>query len=172
MKSESNMACQTSGPLSSRAILVFFALLAVAAAPTVSATAATAETPQEHCRQVENDDVLQPIPNALAAVAARLFGIDADYAAKTTYYRCAEGALLLCNVGANLPCGKANTRTESSAANDWCRDHPSAAVIPMAVTGHDTIYEWRCSGGNAKPTTPIAKVDPHGFFLEYWKKVE
>ena len=93
---------------------------------------------------------LRPIPAALAPVAGRLFGIASGYAAKTTYYRCSGRDLLLCNVGANLPCGKANQNTELRAASDWCRDNRNATVIPMAVTGHDTIYAWRCIGGVGK----------------------
>jgi hypothetical protein len=139
--------------------------------PAVAAARGAAETPRQHCRRVGNDDQLRPIPATLAPVAGRLFGIARNYAAKTTYYRCADHDLLLCNVGANLPCGKANQDTELRGANDWCRDNRNADMIPMAVTGHDTIYEWKCTDGVAKPARQIGKVDGRGFFLEYWKKV-
>ena len=165
------MAYRLSGRSRWRPALVFFGLIVVAAAPAVAATRAAAETPRQYCRHIGNDDVIRPIPAALAPVAGRLFGIASGYAAKTTYYRCSGRDLLLCNVGANLPCGKANQNTELRAASDWCRDNRNATVIPMAVTGHDTIYAWRCIGGVAKPTGQIGKVDRRGFFVQYWKKV-
>ncbi len=42
----------------------------------------------------------------------------------------------------------------------------------MVVTGHDTIYEWRCEGRSAKPGKQIGQVDARGFFEEYWKEVK
>ena len=57
---------------------------------------------------------------------------------------------MVCTVGANLPCGKANTYCDPSAGVvQWCRDNPDASVVPAVATGHDTIYEWRCQGGRA-----------------------
>lgn len=165
------MAHRLSGRSRWRAALVLVALIVGIPGPAVAAARGAAETPRQHCRRVGNDDELRMIPAALAPVAGRLFGVARGYAAKMTYYRCADHDLLLCSVGANLPCGKANQDTQLRGADDWCRDNRNAAVIPMAVTGHDTIYEWKCVDGVAKPAREIGKVDGRGFFLEYWKKV-
>ncbi|MGC2050146.1 MAG: hypothetical protein WA636_01490, partial [Methylovirgula sp.] len=73
--------------------------------------------------------------------------------------------VLLCTIGANLPCGKANTSTELPGVNDWCRQNPNSDFIPMAVTGHDTIYEWHCAGTVAKPGKKIGAVGARGFFV-------
>jgi hypothetical protein len=54
-----------------------------------------------------------------------------------------------CMVGANLVCDKADQRRAAGAT--WCRENPGATVIPMAATGHATIYEWSCNGRNAVP---------------------
>lgn len=163
------MRYQLSRPLRRLPAFLFLTLIVVAAASTVAARPA-AEGPRLYCRHIGNNDVLRPIPAALAPTAGRLFDLGTRYAAKTTYYRCANRNLMLCNVGANLPCGKANQNTESPAATHWCRDHRNATVVPMVVTGHDTIYQWQCVGGLAKPIVQNGKVDRRGFFLEYWKK--
>jgi hypothetical protein len=41
----------------------------------------------------------------------------------------------------------------------------------MVVTGHDTLYSWRCAGGKAEVGPPISKLDARGFLTDYWKKV-
>ncbi|MGH6818266.1 MAG: hypothetical protein ACREC1_05780 [Methylovirgula sp.] len=132
---------------------------------------ATNTTPQRYCAHVGNDDTLRPAPAALAGAIHRLFHISGKYALETTQYRCAGGKVLLCAIGANLPCGKANTSTELPGANDWCRQNPNSDFIPMFVTGHDTIYEWHCAGDLAKPGKKIGSVDARGFFQEYWKEL-
>ena len=63
--------------------------------------------------------------------------------------RCVGPQLMACWVGANLSCGKANVRRRLPGATAFCRDDPNAASIPMAATGHDTIYDWRCVNGRA-----------------------
>ncbi len=130
------------------------------------------ETPRAYCARVENDDELRAPLRSLGSAIQRLFKIDRNYALKTTYYRCADGDVLLCNVGANLPCGKANTSEVLPAATQWCEAHENSDFIPMAVTGHDTIYNWRCIGRIARPGDPVGKIDARGFFVEYWKKLK
>ncbi|HEY6335957.1 MAG TPA: hypothetical protein VI113_08730 [Alphaproteobacteria bacterium] len=39
----------------------------------------------------------------------------------------------------------------------------------MAVTGHDSIYRWRCVDGAATAGEKIGAVDERGFFADYWK---
>jgi hypothetical protein len=78
---------------------------------------------------------------------------------------------MVCVVGANLPCGKANTSTALPAAEEWCRTNANAEFIPMYVTGHDTIYSWRCIGSAATTTGQTAKLDSRGFFADYWRKL-
>lgn len=134
------------------------------------AWAGTADrSPRRYCAQVGTDDTLRPTPPALAGAIGRLFHLSGNYALETTQYRCAGGKVLLCTVGANLPCGKADTSVDLPGANDWCRQNPNSDFIPMFVTGHDTIYAWHCDGDVAKPRKKIGTVDARGFFEEYWK---
>jgi hypothetical protein len=126
-------------------------------------------SPRAYCAKVINDDHLRAPPHSLAAAIKKLFNVNGAYALQTTNYRCAGGKVMLCNEGANLPCGKANPSNSLPDATAWCKDSPNSDFIPMAATGHDTIYTWRCRDGIATPGAPVSKVDSHGFFVEYWK---
>jgi hypothetical protein len=80
-----------------------------------------------------------PVPKEFEADVARTFGVPIDLVRRRgTFVRCAEGKLLACSVGANLNCGKANTRRSLPGASEFCRANPDAAIIPMAATArHD-----------------------------------
>lgn len=147
-------------------------LLGVATASQAGADApGPGQSPQAYCAHAGTDDTLRRPPRALGPAIARLFDIKGSYALATTYYRCAGGAVLVCNVGANLPCGKANTEKTLPAATEWCDTHPNSDFIPMAVTGHDTLYTWRCIGHAAHAGAAVGKLDARGFFQQYWKKL-
>jgi hypothetical protein len=132
-----------------------------------------AASPEALCRKLGTDDRLRPISAALVPAATRLFGLHAMPAAwirRSTYFRCFERQVLICNLGANLPCGKGNTSRRLPAAGNWCAGHPDSDFIPMYVTGHDTIYHWRCAGKRAVTGTPLA-LDRRGFIARFWKRV-
>ncbi len=153
----------------SRPLLLDLAI--VAGLVPAAAIPARAETPLQHCRRVGVDDTLRPLPASLVPAAQRLFGLrmPAEQVQHTTYFRCANGRILVCNVGANLPCGKADTSRNSPGATAYCRENPGSDVVPKAATGHDTIFRWRCVGRAAQPSGPVEKVDSRGFFRRYWK---
>jgi hypothetical protein len=138
----------------------------------MSATSALAETPAALCRRIGTDDTTRPIPEALVPAVNAAFGMrmPARVAVDTTVFRCAGGHVMVCTVGANRPCGKANTNRDPSAGVvQWCRDNPDASMIPAVATGHDTIYEWRCQGGAPQLLRQTLHVDPRGFITEFWK---
>lgn len=85
-------------------------------------------------------------------------------------WRCMDGEVYACTVGANLPCAeKAETRTEPSpAVTDFCRQNPGAEVIPMAVTGRATVFEWRCADASPTIVRQIAQPDVAGFLAHIW----
>ena len=88
------------------------------------------------------------------------------------FVRCAGGRLLACAIGANLNCGKADTRRSLPGASEYCRAHPGADDIPMFATGHDTIYAWRCAGRRAVAGKALVSVDAHGYDAGNWKEVD
>jgi hypothetical protein len=132
------------------------------------AAPAANETPQAYC----NDDALRSPPRSLASAIGRLFNVSGGETLAATYYRCARGDVLVCWVGANLPCGKANTSKDLPPATRWCESHANSDFIPMYVTGHDTLYSWHCAGRAALAGSPVGKLDSRGFFQQYWKKIQ
>ena len=139
------------------------------------ARAAGPASPAAFCRTVRTDDRLRPIPDSLVPAATRLFQLAAmppGQVRRSTYFRCAAHHVLLCTVGANLPCGKANTQRHLPAADAWCAAHPGSDFVPMYVTGHDTIYTWLCRGTAATIVRRRFKVDRRGFIAEFWKRAD
>jgi hypothetical protein len=136
---------------------------------------AWAASPQKLCRASATDDEPRPIPQALVPAAVRLFGLEgmqAEQVERTTLYRCVDGRILVCNLGANLPCGKANTSRDLPETDAWCAENQGSDSIPMYVTGHDTIYRWRCDGRKAATSGEPLAVDPRGFIARLWKPVD
>lgn len=150
-----------------RAIVAALALGALpcafpAAAASVPATCASGAGPR----------VPAPVPKGLEGDVARTFGVPVDLVRGGAFVRCAKGKLLACLVGANLNCGKANARISLPGASEFCRGHPNADNIPMAATGHDTIYAWRCVGERAVAGKVAVAVDPEGYDAGNWKEVD
>ena len=139
------------------AIAVALALGAISSAFPASAASASA-----YCASGVSPRVPIPVPKDLEAAVARAFGLPVDVVRRGAFVRCAKGKLLACAVGANLNCGKANMRRSLPGASEFCRTNPDADNIPMAATGHDTIYAWRCVGRRAVATKAVVAVDPRG----------
>ena len=113
-----------------------------------------------------------PVPEALEGKVARTFGVSVDVVRNGGFVRCANGKLLACLIGANLNCGKADTRRSLPGASEYCRANPGANDIPMFATGHDTIYAWRCVGKRAVAGKALVSVDPHGYDAGNWREVD
>ncbi len=137
-----------------------------------TAQACANEAPRQFCARIGNDDTIRPVTPALADDVRRAFGISGKYALDTTFYRCASGRVMLCAVGANLSCGKADLRKSLPQADLWCKAHPTSDVVPMAVTGHDTAYFWVCDNGVARPGEEVSLIDARGFLADNWKELK
>jgi hypothetical protein len=129
------------------------------------------ENPFQYCSRVGTDDSPGNVPASLAPAFAKFFGTRMSSAEiqQNSSFRCYRGKVFGCMVGANLNCGKANSSNASAGGDEWCRSHPNDTMIPMAATGHATIYSWRCSGNRAVPTKMNSKVDDRGFEVVNWK---
>jgi hypothetical protein len=93
--------------------------------------------------------------------------------ARGTVWRCRAGVALMCNYGANLPCGKANTsRTLPPEGAAWCQKNPDADFIPAYISGHDSVWHWRCQGDAPLASGPPARTDARGFLVRYWKTLQ
>ncbi|HUO55805.1 MAG TPA: hypothetical protein VMU18_13750 [Rhodoblastus sp.] len=120
-----------------------------------------------------NDDRTRPIPAAIVPQAIKLFalaGVDPSFVQQSTVYRCMNGAAWLCNHGANLTCAKADVSRVSKGAQAFCRQNPRSDVVPMAATGHSTIFTWTCDGAKARIRS-AEKVDRRGFIADQWKRL-
>jgi hypothetical protein len=131
------------------------------------AAVGTADTPDVRYTGPRMPDVVaQGLKKASGASA------DAPIELFTTgaYWRCMDGKVYACTVGANLPCdSKANTdKTPTQAEIDFCQANPASDVIPAAVTGHDTIYEWSCKAGQPEVGKQVFQVDKQGYIAEIW----
>jgi hypothetical protein len=152
----------------------------VAPTATSAPTAASFRDPYAYCASVTTID--QPdsrytgekTPQDLVKSLMTATGASADAPlemfAQGTFWRCMDHKVYACFVGANLPCeSKANTSQEPTAAmNDFCAANPAAEFIPVAATGHDTIYEWACKDGKTLVGKQVFQVDGQGFIKEIW----
>jgi hypothetical protein len=117
----------------------------------------------------------QALPDSVIASLGKALNVPTDTPVmRNSVWRCMGGKVYGCTVGANLPCSeKANTnRTPEQALLDFCKENPSAEVIPAAVTGHNAVYEWRCSEGAPAIVKQVAKVDPRGFVADIWYELQ
>jgi hypothetical protein len=51
---------------------------------------------------------------------------------------------------------------------EFCKASPDADVIPMAVTGHNVIYNWRCKGDTPEVGEAFDTVDAAGYQSSFW----
>ncbi|GAP15352.1 hypothetical protein LARV_03136 [Longilinea arvoryzae] len=152
--------------------------------PTPTVAAADLSNPFVYCASVGTID--QPDgrytgeakPKAVIEGLMKASGASAeiplDVFSQGSVWRCMDGKVYGCFVGANLPCdSKADTSKESTPDMDaYCKSNPSAEFIPAAVTGHATIYEWKCQAGKAVAGNQTFQVDAQGYISEIWYVVE
>ena len=88
-------------------------------------------------------------------------------------WRCADGYVMACTVGANIPCdSKGDTsKVPTPAAVAYCRDNPNGEAVPAVATGHATVYEWRCREGKAVVVDQVLPLDEQGYPSVFWYKV-
>ena len=92
---------------------------------------------------------------------------------KHAEWRCADGRVLACFYGANLPCGEKadSSRRPCQGLVAYCRENPGADVVPAYVTGRRTVYEWRCRAGTPAIVRQFERIDEQGFAARYWHAV-
>lgn len=138
-----------------------------------------ASDPFAYCERAGNDDRLTGAAGAASGVAAAILepylraalGLPAGspIPAGNLFWRCMQGKVYVCVVGANLPCGsKADRAKLNPGAEAYCRENPGAPDVPAFATGHETIYSWRCAAGKAVRGAPIADLDRRGFRRDLW----
>ncbi len=159
------------------ALLVAIAVAGCAGGP---GTAARYDDPFSYCAAVGTADVPAApyagpaMPTVIPEGLRRAFGAPADAPlevfARGASWRCMNGQVYACSVGANLPCAaRADTSREASGALiDFCKREPGAAIVPMVVTGRATVYEWRCARGAPVIVRQVVEPDARGFLSNIW----
>ena len=143
----------------------------------------TFENPFEYCKAVKNIDIpgsecIGPkLPESISGKLRTDMGVSdtmpADMFNDGTSWRCMDGNVYACNVGANLPCQeKANVSKEpNDGMLNYCGDNPDAEVIPMFASGRATVYEWKCDNGTPEIVKQIAETDKAGYIKDIWYKI-
>ncbi len=85
-------------------------------------------------------------------------------------WRCMDGQVYACFVGANLPCAAQGdtSQTPTQAEILYCQQNPDSDFIPAAVTGRETVYEWRCAAGSPEVVRQVSETDAQGFMADIW----
>ncbi len=164
---------------------VLLVLTACSPQPAAPATAASFTDPFSYCASVGNIDkpdaryTATAVPDAIINGFKKAAGLDSstepmDMLRQTTIWRCMGGKVYACNFGANLPCdSRANTsKTPTQAMNEFCAANANSDFIPMAMTGHDTIYSWHCANDKAEVLQQMQQVDAAGFIQGIWYEVQ
>jgi hypothetical protein len=117
------------------------------------------------------------VPAVVAQGLKKAFGAPADAPLEpflhNTFWRCMDGQVYACTVGANLPCQERAdaSRRPTPGMTDFCRDNPHAEVIPAFVTGRATVYEWKCTNGVPEVVRQFAQPDAQGFVSHIWHAI-
>jgi hypothetical protein len=149
--------------------------------PSSAATSFTG--PFAYCAAVGTIDTLDSrytgprMPKAIARGLKKAFAVPATAPLtpflKNSFWRCMDGKVYACSVGANLPCQeKADTsRTPTSAMIEFCQGNSDADSIPAFVTGRATVYAWRCTGGIPTVVREVTQPDARGFSSTIWYEI-
>jgi hypothetical protein len=129
--------------------------LALAVAATMPVFAQTFTDSMPYCKAVgtiDKPDARCTGPKLPAWMAERLH-LQPDEG-KMMEWRCANGTVLACLYGANIPCGSKvkTSRKPTPAIVDYCSQNPDSAFVPMVVTRS-------------------AAVDAQGYQKDFWKVV-
>ncbi len=88
-------------------------------------------------------------------------------------WRCMAGKVYGCTLGKDVPCtAKADlSRAPKPALLAFCQAHPDNQVIPASVTGHSTVYQWRCAGSAPVVLKQFTRPDAQGYVQHYWAEL-
>ncbi|MDQ8729168.1 hypothetical protein [Bradyrhizobium sp. LHD-71] len=159
------------------AAVLVVTLVAVSTRPSAAQEKSSGESLVQFCARVGNDDTIRDYSPALRQQTARAFKQlfpdakgepDASDLQRQAHYRCMQGKVMVCFIGANLPCSKISTARENRGATAFCRDHPSQDSVPAFATGHDAAYSYRCRNGRAQVVNATWTLDKRGFAKQLW----
>jgi hypothetical protein len=138
--------------------------------------AAAANDPVGYCKAAGTRDSVRSLPSTLRSAAAAALGLPPGAAGSAGsegyFWRCMDGVVYVCAVGANIPCqSKADAAQRNTGAEAFCKQNPDAESVPAYATGHRTIYGWRCVSGAAVHGKPAMRLDRRGFQADFWHRL-
>jgi hypothetical protein len=131
----------------------------------------------QHCASVRDDDKVRSYEPALREPTNRAFKkLFPDAKAEPNpsefgtqaQYRCMDGKVMVCFIGANLPCAKINTARGNPGADAFCKTAADEVPVAAYATGHDSAYSFKCRGGRAVVDHETWKLDKRGFAEKIW----
>src|SRR5262249_29315516 len=72
-----------------------------------------------YCQRVITDDNPGMVPASLLPAFRRAFEFSGPVPSQGLRFRCYQGTVMGCTIGANPNCGKANTSTSSQGGDEW-----------------------------------------------------
>ncbi len=123
---------------------------------------------QNYCAGLGTKTDVKPIPELLVPYANSVFF---DGAASSTEYRCIANQIYICENGNGFNCDRPSTKRHNSSVDQFCRENPSASSVPFAVSGHGSVYAWKCVGTNAA-IAHTESTDKEGFRTEMWVPID
>lgn len=113
-----------------------------------------------------------PSPEAIRESVFRMLMIaEADRPSHNVIWRCLDGQVMGCDATASQDCLTSYSldQTPSSAAVEECaKPDMEGIVLPAAVAGRETPYEWSCVNGEPTITGQGISIDEQGFNLLIW----
>jgi len=149
-----------------------------------TSSTATFDDPFAYCAAVGTIDAPDARFTGEQPPAAVIEGIRAAFDASAdtpiefyqngTFWRCADGQVKACFVGANLPCEtKADlSETPNEGTVAFCQENPDAEVVPAAAAGRATVFTWSCADGTPVKGEQVAQADAQGFIADFWYVIE
>ena len=118
----------------------------------------------------------EDVPDVIAEGIRAAFDaedVDLETYRRGTVWRCVDGKVYACNVGANIPClAKADESQEPAQPMiDYCQDNADSDFIPAVVTGRSTVYEWACDDTTPVIVDQFTEVDSQGYLEFAWHEL-
>ncbi|MCZ6685014.1 MAG: hypothetical protein O6849_03390 [Candidatus Dadabacteria bacterium] len=143
----------------------------------------TYANPFDYCNAVENIDTPgseyngPKVPDIISEKLRKDMGVSesmpVDVFNNGTFWRCMNGNVYACNVGANLPCQERGdfSKEPNQGMLNYCQENPSSDYIPMYASGRATVYEWKCDGSTPEIIKQIAETDEAGYIKNIWYEI-
>ena len=144
---------------------------------------ATYSDPFSYCKAIGTIDspdtryVGPKVPEAIVQGLKKAFGAPPDgpidVFMRGTYWRCMDGKVYSCNVGANLPCTEKadKSRTPNEGMINFCNSNPDSEIIPAYAAGRATVYDWSCNGTKPQIVKEVTQVDAEGYISNIWYEI-